>query len=61
MLRGNRVTKSEDRQGLLFWKKEAKNFWLFWLRLFRMGSAQMNKSFLVLFFKKYPDSVIGRI
>jgi hypothetical protein len=33
-------------------KKEAKNFWSFWLRPFRIGSAQVRKRFLVLFFKK---------
>jgi hypothetical protein len=35
-----------------FLKKEAKNFYPFRLWRFPMRSAQMNKSFLVLFFKK---------
>jgi hypothetical protein len=42
----------EPERRVFFFEKEAKNFCLFWLRLFRIGSAQTNESFLVLFFKK---------
>jgi hypothetical protein len=39
------------KEGLLFCKKEAKNFWIL-VRVARQHSTQMDKSFLVLFFKK---------
>jgi hypothetical protein len=42
----------ESEKKNFFFKKRSKKLLSVWLRLFRTGSDQMNKGFLVLFFKK---------
>jgi hypothetical protein len=40
------------KEGCSFLKKRTKKLLHVWLRLIRMGSGQIRKSFLLLFFKK---------
>jgi hypothetical protein len=42
-------------------QKEAKKLCLFWSREFRSPKAQINSSFLVLFFKKAPLPCFGTV
>jgi hypothetical protein len=44
--------EGRKRRKIFFFEKKKQKTFACWAQRFRMGSAQMNKSFLVLFFKK---------